>query len=459
MNILRLSVPAVALSLIAGCSTFLPQRNDLLAERVPDAYSETGGEAEIHPDWWTAFQSDELNRLMDEAFSGNLTIAQYSARLRQKQALAVKAGAGRLPSVSGSASAGVTRPDMTESAQIEAYSLGLNASYELDLWGRVNSTAKAAQYTAEAGRFDLQSAAMTISANIADSWLALIAQQEKVRLIEEQIETNEKVLNLLKLRQRNAQSTALDVLQQKQALSAVRALLPPAELQLGLLKSQLTVLLGRPAGSDITISTAVLPPLPARPEAGLPSDLLLNRPDIRAGLLRLEAADRSVAAAQANRLPTITLSGSLSASDSDIGDVLDNWAGNLLAGLAAPLFDAGSRKAESEYQRALAEEQVATYRETVLNAITEVNNALLTERKTAEQQQAEQLQLESVSDNYKEARLRYRNGQSTYLAVLNALTSKQSIERSLITTQLSLRSARIELYRALGGDWTDIDHF
>ena len=299
---------------------------------------------------------------------------------------------------------------------------------------------------------DLQSAAMSLSANLANTWLSIMAQQEKIALIQAQIETNTQILELLKLRQRNAQSTAMDVLQQEQAVATVRTLLPPAELQLGLLESQLAVLMGRPAGAAPNIKTTHLPNLPPLPDVGLPADLLAARPDIRANQLRLESADWSVAAARANQLPTLTLSGSLSASDNQLADVLDQWAGNLLAGLTAPLFDAGTRKAEVTYQQALAQEQVAAYRETVLNAITEVDDALLTEKKTAEQLSAEEVQLQSLTANLDEAQFRYRKGQVTYLTVLNAQTSKQSVERSLIATRLALCTARIELYRALGGN-------
>ena len=160
-----------------------------------------------------------------------------------------------------------------------------------------------------------------------------------------------------------------------------------------------------------------------------------------------------MAAARADRLPTLTLSGSLSASDSELNNLLDNWAGNLAAGLAAPLIDGGRRRSEVEYQRALAEETLATYRAMVLTAITEVNNALATEIKTAERLEMEQHQQKALNEQLEEANLRYRKGLNSYLTVLNALSSKQGLDRSLIATRLDRISARIELYRALGGDW------
>ena len=444
---------AAMAALLAGCGTLRPDRPEPLADYLPETYAEAGGEAVLTEAWWHSFGSGELNRLLDEALAGNLTIAQYSARLRQQQALAAKANAGKIPSVAGTASAGTTWPDVTENSRTEAYGLGLTASYELDLWGRVRSTAQAALLNRDASRQDLQSAMMTLSANIAQTWLSIIAQQTKLDLLHRQLEANTQVLELLQLRQRNAISTALDVLQQRQIVESTRALVPDAELRLGLLESQLNVLLGRPAGTAIRIETRTPPPMPPLPATGLPADLLAKRPDIQAGLLRLESRDWSVAAARADRLPTLTLGGSLSAADSDIGNVIDQWAGNLVAGLAAPLIDGGRRRAEVDFQKALAEEAVATYRSLVLNAVAEVNDALLSERKIAARRDMQQKQYEALSNQLDEAQLRYRRGLNDYLAVLNALAAKQGLERNLINSAMEVYTARIELHRALGGDW------
>ncbi|MBN2161458.1 MAG: efflux transporter outer membrane subunit [Pontiellaceae bacterium] len=442
-----------ALLPLAGCTMLKPDHDGALNAYVAETYSRQGGDAAGEGPWWKSFNSPELDRLMDEAFSGNLSLAKYAARLRQQQALAAKAGASGIPTLSGTGSAGTTRPDITESRKVDAYALGLSASYELDLWGRVASTAQTAALSREASRFDLQSATLSLSANIADTWLAIIAQESKLDLLRGQLDANTKTLELLQLRQRNAISTQLDVLQQKQVVESTKALIPAAELQLELLKSQLNVLLGRIPGAPVELSTKTLPALPDLPFSGIPADLLIKRPDIQAGLARLESKEYAVAAARADQLPTLTLSGSLSASDSDLGNLLDNWAGNLAAGLVAPLIDGGRRRSEVAYQQALTDEALAAYQSTVLTAITEVNDALATEQKTAEQLAIEEQQQQTLSSQLSEADLRYRKGLNTYLTVLNALSAKQSLERSLITTRINYYTARIELYRALGGDW------
>ena len=437
--------------LIGGCTVFMPKQRTDLDQDVPAAFSEASGATELFSDWWESFDSDELNALMEEAFSGNLGLAQYSARLKQQAALARKTGAASAPSLSGSASAGTTLPDITESTRVDAYRLGLSASYEIDLWGRISASREAALNGVEASRYDFQSAKLTLSANITQAWLNIIAQQRRLDLLNEQLETNLDSLDLLEVRQKKGLASALEVYQQQQAVESTRAMIPSAELQLEQQKLQLAVLLGRSNSSGIDIKTAVAPDLPPLPAAGLPADLLMNRPDLRAEFERLSAKEYGAAIARADRLPTLTLTGSLTDSETRIADLLDNWAGNLAAGLAAPLIDGGRRKAEVEYQLARIEEGVALYRQKVITAISEVDNALLQERKTAEQLTLQRRQLEVLDQQLNEAQIRYRNSLVDYLNVLSALTAKQNMERNLINTELSLYLFRIELCRALGG--------
>lgn len=444
-------IPLTALLSVAGCMSFNPEHADRTETYIPANFSEPSGSAELPNHWWESFDSAELDALMQEALGGNLGLAQYSARLKQQAALARKTGASSRPSLSGSASAGTTWPDITESARADAYRLGLSASYEIDLWGRISASKEAALNGLEASRYDFQGARLSLSANITQSWLTLIAQQRQLALLKEQLESNLDSLNLLKVRQKNGIVTALEVYQQQQIVESTRAMIPSAELQLELQKSQLAVLLGRSNSSDIEIKTVAAPTLPLLPATGLPSDLLLNRPDLLAEYERLSAKEYGVAIARADRLPALTLTGSLTDSESQIADLLDNWAGNLAAGLVAPLIDGGRRKAEVEYQLARIEEGVALYRQKVITAISEVDNALLQERKTAEQLTAQRRQLAVLNQQLNEAQIRYRNSLVDYLNVISALTSKQSMERTLINTELSLYSTRIELYRALGG--------
>ena len=433
---------------VAGCQSLKPTQNELADGYVSLAYSQSG--KEVVPDlWWQAFNSTELNQLMEEAFSGNLSLAQYAARLHQQEALARKAGANKRPTLTASAQS--TWTDITKSSATDSYSIGLSASYELDLWGRIKNTTEAELHNLNASELDLQSAQLSLSANIANTWLSIIAQTQQMELLNQQFNSNSDYLDHLKNRQKKGLATALEIYQQQQVVESTRALIPSAELQLELQKLQLAVLLGRDSTGGLELQTQALPTLTPLPDAGLPADLLEKRPDVKAEFERLKAKNNSVAAARANRLPAITLSGSLTASDNSLSEVINNWAGNLAAGLAAPLIDGEQRKAETDYQLARVEESVALYRETVLTAASEVEEALLSEQKIGEQFSMQKNQLTALEQQLAEARLRHRCGMADYLSVLSALASKQSLERTLISTELQHCTNRVELYRALGG--------
>ncbi len=182
--------------------------------------------------------------------------------------------------------------------------------------------------------------------------------------------------------------------------------------------------------------------------------MLTRRPDIQAALHRLEAAGWSLAAAKADRLPAVRLSGSAAYQSDDFADLFDNWLANLAAGFTAPVFDGGRRSAEVMRSEAVRDERLSAYKETVLQAITEVENALIREDRQAAYLATLQQQLDYARQALKEAQNRYRNGSIDYLNVLASLTSVQRLEQDVIRGRQALYSERISLYRALGGTWT-----
>jgi outer membrane protein TolC len=180
---------------------------------------------------------------------------------------------------------------------------------------------------------------------------------------------------------------------------------------------------------------------------------LSARPDIRAAMLRLEAADWSVSGARADRLPTIRLTGSAAYQAGELDSLFDNWLFNLAAGLTAPLFDGRQRSAEVERRRAVVDEALAAYCRTILNAVREVENALVDEQKLREHLLGLNAQLSAARSALDEARQRYRSGLNDYLPVLTQLVSVQNLERTIINRTADLLVARVDLFRALGGGW------
>ena len=443
---------------LASCTPFTPAaRSGLEDAAMPASFSLHDSIKDPSQRWWETIGDAQLNSFVDEAFSENQTLLSYWARLEKAQAQARKAGADLKPSLTGDAGASYTKIKSADSGLVENenYGIGLIASYEVDLWGRIRATQESAFLEAAASREDLNAAAMTVAAEVADRWVAILSQRLQKQLLEQQLTTNRIYLDLVELRFRKALASALDVFQQRQLVERVKAQLPLIEMQERMLENQLAVLLGRMPGQAPQISRQELPVLDAVPAAGLPVDLLQNRPDIVAALRRLEASDQDLAAARADRLPALRLTGSAAYDSDKLEELFDNWIVNLTAALTAPLFDGGRRQAEVEVNQAAVEQQLAEYRQVVLSAVREVEDALISETKIREHIAALENQLQAGQNALTEARTRYINGLNDYLPVLTQLLSVQNLENDLIQRHEDLLVARISLYRAIGGSWVD----
>ena len=446
-----LLLPAVAL--LSSCAVFAPDERTELNNGLPEQFTLYGGEAtDVENRWWESFQSLELNLLVEEALTNSPTIQQAWARLAQAEAIAVKVGAARYPSLDYDAKVSGARNSNIDHT-IENASLGLNASYEVDLWGRIKSQTEAAAFDRDASREQLKTAAITLASQTALGWTGIMAQRLQTELIHRQLESNKTSLELIELRFRKSLATALDVYQQRQAVAGTESRIPLAELREELLFNGLAALLGRADFTTLEIPVEPLPTLPDLPAIGIPADVLANRPDVRQAGLSLQSADWTVSAARADRLPAIRLTAAANYGNNNTVDLFDDWFANLAASVTGPIFDGGRRKAEVARVRAVVDERLATYRATVVNAIKEVEDALVSEQKQREYIVALDRNLELSRKSYEEAVNRYRNGLIAYLPVLVELVSLQNLERDRVEAQYNLLRYRINLYRALGGSW------
>jgi multidrug efflux system outer membrane protein len=443
---------------LSSCTPFAPAaRSGPEETTMPDSFSIKDSIKDPSQRWWETIGDEQLNSFVDEALTDNQTLTSYWARLEKAQAQARKAGADLRPSLAGGVGASYTKIKTGDGGSVENgnYSIGLVAGYEVDLWGRIRATHESAYFSAEASREDLNTAAMTVAAEVTERWVSILSQRLQIKLLEKQLTTNNIYLDLVGLRFRKSLASALDVLQQRQLVDRVKAQIPLIEMQERMLENQLAVLLGRMPNQSPDITRRELPVLKAVPGAGLPVQLLQNRPDIVAALRRLEAADQALAAARADRLPSLRLTGSGSYDSNELDQLFDNWIANLAASLTAPVFDGGRRKAEVDINQAEVQQQLAEYRHLVLSAVREVEDALISETKIREHIAALENQLESAQYALTEARTRYINGLNDYLPVLTQLLSVQGLENDLIQRNKDLLVARISLYRAIGGSWTD----
>lgn len=454
---LRPCILCLAALFAASCTSLRlqPTHRELAADTVPEHFAEALPAVVPEVRWWEELGSEELSRLMATAFAGNLDVAQAWARLRQAEAQTVQTAAAGKLQATGSTSAGTTRVRDDES---KSFGLGLALSYEIDLWGRIRAGERAAGLAAEASGQDVQATALALSGTLARTWLGHRATQARIAVVENQIATSQKQLELLQVRQRQALSNAVDVLQQRQQIAALASSLPALRESQAALGLQLRLLLGLPPQAPLELAAAAdLPAMPGALALGLPSRLLEQRPDIRAAWLRLRAQEWTVVQAEAARLPALNLTGSGSYGADRLEDLFDNWALNLAGSLAAPLLDGGRRKAAGEQAAALADERFLAYRKTVLAALHEVADALAREqwRRAYLERLDEELRL--ATETLEETQRRYRSGLSDYLPVLTALASQHKAELALVGARADLLANRIDLCRAVGGQVLSVD--
>jgi NodT family efflux transporter outer membrane factor (OMF) lipoprotein len=414
---------------------------------VPESFTSTG-EAEVPDRWWKTFEDAELDRLVTEALGRNLDLKVAWDRLDQAAALARQAGAAEWPTLDAVGgfvtSRARTRSPLTgdaDTATARDYLLGLTAAYEVDLWGRVRATRKAAELDVHATESDVVATAMLLAAQVATTWYQLVQQQASLDLLEEQRKVSRTLLDLVEVRFKQGAVSAVDVFQQRRQLEAVKAEIPLASMRSSLLEHQLAVLLGHPPARRVVEPARVIPGLPARPATGLPAALVQRRPDLRSAFARLAAADQRTAAAVANRLPALQLTGRLETGGSNTRDLFQLWLASLAANLTAPLLDGGRRAAEVDRTRAVASERLHQYGQAVLTAFQEVEDAMVQEL------------VGLAREELKRSRERYLNGATDYLPVLAAIQALQLLERQLLEEERKLVEYRIDLYRALGGGW------
>lgn len=442
----------IVVTLLAGCSTINHELKTPLA--LPVQFSESGS-SPLPDRWWLSFEDTVLSGLIDQALANNFSLKTAWDRLNQAEAEARSAGADLFPSLE--ANAGSTWNRYREDGQTSnshEYSLGLSASYELDLWGRIRSSRDAAVFDMQASEQDLQTAALTLSAEVAGTWYQLVEQYGQLNMLDTQIVTNEKVLELVTLQFRTGQVGIADMLQQRQLVESNRGEKAQALAQAKVLEHQLAILLGAPPQQTLAPRVAALINLPPMPQSGLPTELIQHRPDIRSAYLNVQAADSDLAAAIANRFPRLSLSAEVDTSVEHTRALFDNWLATLAANLVAPVIDGGLRKAEVDRTRAVASEALHTYGQIILDALGEVEDALIQEQRQREFIASIDRQLTLAGQVVERVRDRYLQGTVDYQRVLDALLSQQELQRSLLTAKQDLVQYRIDLCRALGTGWT-----
>lgn len=420
---------------------------------LPSSFSESGSDL-LPEKWWESFKNPQLNALIEQAMDDNFTIRSAWDRLSQAEQIAIKSGASLLPGVDYQADVKRTRQEISNIVSYTSnYSIGLVASYEVDLWGRVRSSQQAAVLDAEAAKENVNAAAITLSATIAKTWYQLAEAKEQETAISNQLDTNQKMLDIITLQFKKGQINAADVFRQRQLVESSRGQLIQIQETIVLLQHQLSILIGKNPQQRWAEDTIELFVPPELPEMSVPSNILQRRPDVSRSYKAIQAADLRVAAAIADQYPRISISSTVDTSTNRASDLFDDWLANLAGNLAGPLFDAGLRKAEVERTRAVLSQSINDYAQTTLQAIKEVEDAINQEHYQRRYISNLQNQLALASQTFESTRLNYLSGQLDYLRVLESLVSQQSLERNELTARRVLVEHRIDLCRSIAGSW------
>lgn len=461
---------------LAGCVSMAPEAETVaLVEQIPDAFEQAGepvGEETYTPqNWWSLFEDPVLDGLVTRALASNLDIVESAARLRQVSAQARISRAALLPqaNVSGNASDtstpidGLAFGNLAGGAPItridnQAYSLTLGASYELDLFGRNRDDFRAARQDAIASAADLKTVKLTAAAETISAYFEYVDAARQIALTEKTIEVLRDRASRTDERFERGLADSLELYQIRQDLRSTESSLPQLRSGLVATQTRLALLLGTyPGELDDALGQPLRPRLVFDPvPAGLPVDLLAQRPDVKANYERLEAARLRIGARRADRFPSITLTPSIGTQGGDPGSVFDfadNWASSLVAAITAPLFDGGRIKANIAAARAQYDQQAAAYARSVISAFGEVEGALADYEEQRTRYALVVAQLEEARGSLDLQSRRFEAGTGSYLAYLDALRTVYAVETSLSSAARATALARLGVHRALGGDW------
>ena len=469
---LKLLCVAALIGHIAACASGLPAPeqvvSDAQAQLVPthwqDAAPAPADElALVH--WWSQFDDATLTQLIEQGLQSNNDIAAARGRLRAARAALDEAQGARLPSVSAGASAshrddidGLSRADTVDGVLIEddTYNLGIDASWEADIFGKLRGTAKAAGAGVRGSEASLYDVQRVITAEIALNYINLRDAQARLQLAQANLEIQRENLHIAQWRNQAGLGSALDVEQAHTAVGQTTAALPVLRLNIITAIQQIDVLTGRPPGSSVSLlsSSSALPTPPAI-DVGLPADLLQRRPDVLSAQASLEAEVIRIGVAQADLYPALRLSGSIDTSGDSIGDLFDTSLGSLVAGVTAPIFQGGQIRARIEQQKGSADTALANYRSTVLTALFDVENALQSAKAAQAREAALAAAEQSALTSLQLAEIRYRAGAVDFQTLLDTQRSVLTVQDSRASASAARSTAAIQLFKALGGGWPD----
>lgn len=445
------------LLLLAGCTHIDSIQRPEPA--LPESWAEAGttsGET-VTPDWWQHFQSAQLDQLIGEALRASPDLAAATEKVIQAELQVRQSNASLFPSLNLNGSTGWrrTEPAHGPASTADSSSASLGASYEIDLWGRIRAGVVASEAGLAAAQHDFAAARLSLVAAVAEAYFQILSQHERLAIARENLSIAERVLGIVESRYRNGAASALDLSRQQATVLSQRSALLPLEVQERQTRRALATLLGRPPQSSLPIRESIHALAIPEVAAGLPSELLLRRPDLARNEAQLQAADANVAAARAELLPSISLSASAGLATTELLSLSNPLTTlGLSAGLLQNVFDGGRRRAQIEISESRRRELLENYRKAILVAAREVEDSLANAARNRQQLLMQEEITARAERTLQLAELRYREGADELLSVLDAQRSLFQSQDSQVQLHFARLDAALQLYKVLGGGWT-----
>ncbi|MBI5696753.1 MAG: efflux transporter outer membrane subunit [Nitrospirae bacterium] len=466
MKIYRLLLVMSLLALLAGCSVGTKYSRPAVdapasfrgAGPAPETGAVKASAAEL--DWWRIYGDETLQGLIKTALENNYDIRVAAARVEEFRALAGISRSAKYPVVFADASASRTRSSSSRNGsepESSSYRAALDASYEIDLWGRVASLNEAARADLLTSEYAAEAVRTSLVSGVATTYFNLLALDEQLGIASRTVANRAKFQELTKSQFDNGTVSRLEVDRAGASLSSAKTAIPDIERQREQAENLLSTLLGRNPGL-VTRGNAGLADMPVPPEvpAGLPSELLERRPDIRAAEQALVAANARANATETLQYPSLSLTGDMGIASNTLHNFLTDPSGvwSVAAAILQPIWNANRTGYLIEAAEARREQATLQYYNTVIQSFREVSDALAARARYAEQLKEQERQVEELRSALGRVNMRYEAGYSSYFEVVDADAALFGAELQLVQSRRNTLVSLVQLYKALGGGWS-----
>ncbi|MBQ9396169.1 MAG: TolC family protein [Proteobacteria bacterium] len=432
----------------SGCFNSVRYSSELDELKFESRYGDIALPGEVRDKWWEAYGDAELNQFVETVLKESPTLQSAYLKLLDSEISMKQSKAGYYPNLSFSAGVGYGGNISADSKANPSYNLGLNLSYEIDLWGKVKAERYISELSHQSVNDSAESAAISLVANVVTNWFAILYYRDRKKLIEQQLEISEQYYALVQDYYRNGQTTGMDVLEQRQQLETLRESLKEIDTNIRITQRTLEILAGG------TVTVVADGSLPEAIDVGGTVDadkLIESRPDLRIAKRNAQKADAQIVIALADRLPTLRLSASLSFRSASITELFKKLLWDIAASFSASIFDGYKKTLAIDRAKITYVSERFSYAVSVMQAMAEVEQAILKLHLKEQNLADARAQLERQKEILEVSRQHFANGDLTYNRVLSALKSMISNSQSELEARRQLLLAQIDLFKAMGG--------